>query len=155
MRAKKPKLRKPQPDARYGSEQLQRFINKLMLDGKKDLAARIVYEAIEQAGEQLNVEPLVVFETALKNVAPTIEVRSRRVGGATFQVPMPVRTERKEMLATRWIINSARSRNGKDMSTLLMTELVSAFNGEGEAIKMRDNVHKMAEANRAFAHFKW
>lgn len=155
MRGKKPKNKIAGPDKKYGSPRLQKFINKVMLHGKKSSAASLVYEALEQAAKKTGADPIEVFNKAIDNVAPAVEVRSRRVGGATYQVPMPVRIERKEMLAMRWMIESARNRSGKQTADLLSDELIAAYNGEGEAIKMRDNVHKMAEANRAFAHFRW
>jgi small subunit ribosomal protein S7 len=155
MRTAKFKRQPIKADAKYNSETLQKFINHVMLHGKKALAERVVYTALASAAEKVGSDPLTVFEQAVRNVAPTIEVRARRVGGATYQIPMPVRTERKEMLAMRWIIQAARSRKGTDMSALLADELVSAYNEEGEAMKIKQNVHKMAEANRAFAHFKW
>ncbi len=155
MRTAKFKRQAIKADAKYNSEQLYKFINHVMLDGKKALAERLVYTALDQAAERVGGEPLNVFEQALRNVAPTIEVRARRVGGATYQIPVPVRIERKEMLAMRWIIAAARTRKGTDMASLLADEIVAAYNEEGEAMKTKQNVHKMAEANRAFAHFKW
>ncbi|MCA9397429.1 30S ribosomal protein S7 [candidate division WWE3 bacterium] len=155
MRSKQPKRREPVVDPRYGSLVLNKFINMVMLDGKKDLARDLVYSSLEKAGQKVSAEPLEVFEKALANVEPAIEVRSRRVGGANFQVPTPVPNNRKQMLAMRWIISAARSRSGRDFVTLLSNELIAAYNGEGDAIKTRENVHKMAEANRAFAHFRW
>lgn len=155
MRTARFKRQPIQSDFKYNSEQLYKFINHVMLDGKKALAERLVYTALDQAAEKVGNEPLNVFEQALRNVAPTIEVRARRVGGATYQIPVPVRIERKEMLAMRWIIAAARSRKGTDMASLLADEIVAAYNEEGEAMKTKQNVHKMAEANRAFAHFKW
>ena len=155
MRTGKPKNKIVKGDPKYDSMIVGRFINMVMQDGKKQTAQKIVYEALEQASEQVNQEPVEFFEAILRNVSPTMEVRSRRVGGATYQVPMPVRTERKEMMSMRWIINAARQKKGRPIAQLLAHELVDAYNGEGEAMKMRANVHKMAEANRAFAHFKW
>lgn len=155
MRGKQVKRKNAVSDPKFDSTTLNKFINMVMLHGKKDLARNLVYESLEKAGQKVGAEPIEVFEKALKNVEPSIEVRSRRVGGATYQVPMPVPTNRKEMLAMRWIINAARSRSGRDFVTLLTNELVSAYNEEGDAIRTRDNVHKMADANRAFAHFRW
>lgn len=146
----------PQPETVYGSTKLARFINYIMLDGKKETARRIVYGALDVLKEKESAkDPLEVFETALKNAGPSTEVRSRRVGGANYQVPVPVRPERQEALAMRWIINAARSKKGGDMKDFLATELLNAANGEGEAVKKKENVHKMAEANKAFAHFAW
>ncbi len=145
-----------QPDSVYNSAALAKFINNIMLDGKKETARKIVYGAmtiVKEKGE--GKEALEIFETALKNAGPSTEVRSRRVGGANYQVPVPVRPERQQALAMRWIINAARSKKGKDMATFLADELLLAANGEGEAVKKKENVHKMAEANKAFAHFAW
>jgi small subunit ribosomal protein S7 len=155
MRSKQVKQRTPVADPRFESVTLNKFINMIMLHGKKDLARQLVYDSLEKAGSKVGVEPIEIFEKALKNVEPAIEVRSRRVGGATYQVPMPVPGNRKEMLAMRWIINAARSRSGRDFVTLLSNELIAAYNEEGDAIRTRENVHKMADANRAFAHFRW
>ncbi len=146
----------PQPDALYNSALLSRFINYVMLDGKKETARKIVYGALDIIKEkQSGKEPLEVFEAALKNAGPSTEVRSRRVGGANYQVPVPVRPERQQALAMRWIITGARSKKGKDMKFFLADELILAAQGEGEAVKKKENVHKMAEANKAFAHFAW
>ncbi len=148
--------RHPQPDSVYGSVSLSRFINYVMLDGKKETARKIVYGALEIIKEkQTDKEPLEVFEAALKNAGPSTEVRSRRVGGANYQVPMPVRPERQQALAMRWIINGARSKKGKEFKVFLADELLLAAAGEGEAVKKKENVLKMAEANKAFAHFAW
>jgi len=127
-----------------------------MLDGKKETARKIVYGALDIIKEkQSEKEPLEIFEAALKNAGPSTEVRSRRVGGANYQVPVPVRPERQQSLAMRWIINGARSKKGKEMKIFLADELLLAAAGEGEAVKKKENVHKMAEANKAFAHFAW
>lgn len=145
-----------QPDSVYHSVALARFINYVMLDGKKETARKIVYGALNLIKEQVkDKEPLEVFETALKNAGPVTEVRSRRVGGANYQVPVEVRPARQEALAMRWIIGGARSKKGKDMATFLADELILAANNDGEAVKKKENVHKMAEANKAFAHFAW
>ncbi len=143
-------------DAKYQSETVARFINAIMWDGKKSVARTIVYgafDAIKKADEA--VDPLAVFETALTNVAPTIEVRSRRVGGANYQVPTEVRPARRRLLAFQWIIGAARSGKGKAMDEKLAAVLMEAAKGEGPAIRKRDDVHRMAEANRAFAHLAW
>ncbi|MDD3694094.1 MAG: 30S ribosomal protein S7 [Candidatus Pacebacteria bacterium] len=149
--------RKPGPDSVYDSVAVSRFINYVMLDGKKETARKIVYGALKLA-EEKNAEKkgaLEIFEAALKNAGPSTEVRSRRVGGANYQVPMPVRPERQQALAMRWIIESARSKKGGEMFTFLSEELLAAAAGEGDAVKKKENVHKMAEANKAFAHLSW
>ena len=146
----------PEADSIYGSVKLARFINYVMLDGKKETARKIVYGALDIIKEKMkDKEPLEVFELALKNAGPSTEVRSRRVGGANYQVPVPVRPERQEALAMRWIIAGARSKKGKEMKEFLAEELMQAAQGEGEAVKKKENVLKMAEANKAFAHFAW
>jgi small subunit ribosomal protein S7 len=148
--------RQPGPDSVYNSVVLAKFINNIMLDGKKETARKIVYGALDIIKEkQPDKEPLEVFEAALKNAGPSTEVRSRRVGGANYQVPVPVRPERQLALAMRWIINGARSKKGKDMKFFLADELLLAAAGDGEAVKKKENVLKMAEANKAFAHFAW
>ncbi|MCA9352443.1 30S ribosomal protein S7 [Patescibacteria group bacterium] len=146
----------PVADSVYNSVTLARFINYIMLDGKKETARKIVYGALDIIKEKMkDKEPLEVFELALKNAGPSTEVRSRRVGGANYQVPVPVRPERQEALAMRWIIAGARSKKGKEMKEFLAEELMQAAQGEGEAVKKKENVLKMAEANKAFAHFAW
>jgi small subunit ribosomal protein S7 len=141
------------PDYRYGSELLQRFINKVMLDGKKWAAEKIVYGALDTAAERLGRTQMEVFETALRNVAPTIKVTPKRVGGATYQVPVEIKGEQRYSLAMRWIIMSARGRTGRPMVERLGAELMDAFNNTGAAIRRREEVHRMAEANRAFSHY--
>jgi small subunit ribosomal protein S7 len=141
-------------DAKYQSEQVAKFTNTLMRAGKKDLAAKIVHGSLGKAQEELNTEPVQILNQAIENVRPEQEVRSRRVGGATYQVPMPVGRKRGDSLAMRWIISAARSRTG-EMSENLAEELISAYKGEGNAIKKKEDIHRMAEANRAFAHFRW
>ena len=156
MRRKVTNRNIPKPDLEYGSEKLEKFINSVMWDGKKVTARRVVYRALDIVKKESgNENPLEVFETALKNAAPTVEVRSRRIGGANYQVPREVRAERRLQLAMRWIIEAARGRKGVTMDSALTEELMSAFNNEGAAIKKRDDTHKMAEANKAFAHFAW
>lgn len=146
----------PQPDSIYNSVAVSRFINYVMLDGKKETARKIVYGAFDIIKEkQTGKEPLEVFEAALKNAGPSTEVRSRRVGGANYQVPVPVRPERQQALAMRWIIGGARGKKGNEMKVFLADELIQAAAGDGEAVKKKENVHKMAEANKAFAHFAW
>ena len=148
----KPKLT---PDSLYSSEKLAKFINYTMESGKKITARRIVYGALDAIKEQTKQEPLEIFETALKNASPNMEVRSRRVGGANYQVPREVRPERRQYLSMRWIIDAARAKKGKPMHLKLAEELISASKNEGEAIKKREVMHRMAEANKAFAHFAW
>jgi len=144
------------PDARYNSRLVGKFINCLMYDGKKATATRVFYEAMEIIEKKVkDAEPLEVFETAVNNVKPDIEVRSRRVGGANYQVPMPVNTRRRQSLAFRWIIQAARAKTGRPMAQRLAEELLAAYRKEGAAMTTRDNVHRMAEANKAFAHFAW
>lgn len=149
------KKRKVSPDAVYNSKALAKFINKLMRDGKKSKAEKICQECFEIIQKRTKKNSLDVFLTALENVKPTLEVRSRRVGGATYQVPTEVRPERREALAIRWIVQFARGRKGKPMSEKLAEEVILAFREEGLAIKKKVDTHKMAEANRAFAHYKW
>ena len=143
------------PDAKYGDVILTKFMNSIMYDGKKSTAEAIVYGAFDIVETKLKVEPLPVFKQALENVAPAIEVRSRRVGGATYQVPVEVRMERSQALAIRWIINAARGRNDKTMIDRLSGELIDASNNRGNAVKKREDTHRMAEANRAFSHYRW
>ncbi len=153
MRRKRNYRREFTADAQYDNIAVARFTNYLMKGGKKSVAQQVIYEAMRLVGDKAKAEPLVVFEKALENVAPTVEVISRRVGGANYQIPEEVRPERKFILATRWIIGAARSRKGKPMADSLAEELLSAYNNDGAAIKKKQNVHRMAEANRAFAHF--
>ena len=134
---------------------MTRFVNRVMQDGKKTIAEKIVYGAMAQIKDQAKKEPLEVFEAAIRNVGPRVEVRSRRVGGASYQVPSEVRGDRKEALAIRWILVSAKARSGHTMAEKLAGELLDASQNQGGAIKKRDDTHKMAEANKAFAHFRW
>jgi small subunit ribosomal protein S7 len=143
------------PDAKYGDIVLTKFMNSIMYDGKKSTAEAIVYGAFDSIETKMHVEPLPVFRQALENVAPAIEVRSRRVGGATYQVPVEVRTERRQALAIRWIITAARGRNDKTMVDRLSAEIMDAANNRGNAVKKREDTHRMAEANRAFSHYRW
>jgi len=147
--------REIKPDVRYNSVEVQMFINKLMLEGKKSIAARILYNAIDEAAKKTKKQPLEAFEAAIKNVRPILEVRARRVGGATYQVPMEVRPERSLDLAMRWIIGHSKARKGKAMAFKLAEEIIAAINNEGASIKKREDTHKMAEANKAFAHYRW
>ncbi|MEK7566576.1 MAG: 30S ribosomal protein S7 [Patescibacteria group bacterium] len=144
-----------EPDYRYGSVTLSKFINYIMSSGKKSVARSVVYEALDIAGKKAKKEPLAIFDEAIKNASPALEVRSRRVGGANYQVPREVRPERQVTLAMRWLIQAARSKKGKPMAEKLAEELVLASKNEGAAIKKKEDTHKMAEANRAFAHFAW
>ncbi len=141
------------PDARYNSETLSRFINKVMQRGKKGVAERIVYDALENIQERTGRNPLEVFEQALYNATPLLEVKPRRVGGATYQVPVQIEGARRQSLAMRWLLTSARNRNGKSMQEKLANELLDAFNNTGATIKRREDTHRMAEANRAFSHY--
>jgi len=144
------------PDVKYDNRLAAKFINCIMLDGKKSVAERILYRALDVIEKRVpDTPPLEVFEKAIENVKPQIEVRSKRVGGATYQVPIPVTTKRQLSLAIRWIRDAVRKRSGKAMYLILADELVAAFNREGAAVTVRENVHKMAEANKAFAHFAW
>ena len=144
------------PDIKYGSLKLEKFINCIMLDGKKNTARTNVYDALDIVKEKEGIEdPMEVFESALKNAGPLVEVRSRRIGGANYQVPREVRTERRQALAMRWIIESARGRKGVKTSVALADEFIQASKGEGNAVKKKKDTHKMAESNKAFAHFAW
>ena len=144
------------PDIKYKSVKLEKFINYVMFDGKKETSRKVVYDAMDAIKTKLAVEdPLEVFELAMKNAGPVMEVRSRRIGGANYQVPREVRAERRLYLSMRWIIDAARAKKGSPMANRLADELIAASKGEGEAIKKKDNTHKMAEANKAFAHFAW
>lgn len=143
------------PDPVYKSDKIAQFINHVMLDGKKVAARKIVYGAFDIVKEKTKTDSVEVFETALKNTGPTVEVRSRRIGGANYQVPREVRPERRNFLAMTWIINAARSKSGKSMDKILADEIISAYNNEGDAVTKKENTHKMAEANKAFAHFSW
>ena len=142
-------------DPKYGDLTIAKFVNSLMYDGKKSKAEKVFYKAIGIAGEKLGKDPLEVFRTAMDNVKPLIEVRPRRVGGATYQVPVEVNSFRRQSLAIRWIINAVRSRPGKSTEEKLASEIMEAAQGRGGAIKKREDVQKMAEANRAFAHYRW
>ena len=143
------------PDAKYGDRVLTKFMNNLMLDGKKSVAEGIVYGALERVQARLKREPIQAFHEALDNVKPSVEVRSRRVGGATYQVPTEVRPERAMALAMRWIIDAARARGEHTMMERVAAEILDAANDRGTAVKKRDDTHKMAEANKAFAHYRW
>jgi len=158
MRDKKTKKRLLQPDPIFNSRMLTRLVNRVMKDGKKTIAVNQVYKALSIVQEKTKKESLEVFRIALENIKPVMEVRSRRVGGASYQVPMPVRGDRRESLAIRWLIMSARSRPNKDyheFAQKLAAEIIDASQNQGEAIRKRDLMHKMADANKAFAHFRW
>ena len=143
------------PDPKFGDQVVTKFMNAVMYEGKKSVAEQIVYGALDQVRDKTKQEPVTVFHQALDNVAPHVEVRSRRVGGATYQVPVDVRPERRQALAIRWLINAARGRNEKTMVERLSGELLDASNNRGTAVKKREDTHKMAEANRAFSHYRW
>ena len=155
MRKKKAEKRYAVPDPRFNDVMVSRFINKVMIQGKKNTARILVYSAFDIIADKMKQDPIEVFRKALSNVSPAIEVRSRRVGGATYQVPVEVREERRFALAIRWLKLYASERRDKSMASRLASELMAAANGEGSSVKKRDDVHRMAEANKAFAHFKW
>ena len=143
------------PDPVYGSKLLTRFINKIMLDGKKGVAERIVYDAFDLVRAKTGKDPLEVFDAAMQNVMPLLEVRARRVGGANYQVPVEVRADRKTTLGIRWLVNYSRLRGERTMYERVAGEIMDASNGTGAAVKKREDTHKMAEANKAFAHYRW
>jgi len=151
----RPSRREVQPDEKYNSELLARFINRLMKRGKKSLATRIMYDALDIIEERTHRNALQVFHQAMENATPALEVRSRRVGGATYQIPVEVRAERRSSLAIRWLIETAQARKGKPMAEKLADELMDAARNTGATIKKKEDTHKMAEANRAFAHYRW
>ena len=153
-RRNRPPKRIPENDVRYGNLHIAMFINRMMRGGKKSLAKRIMYDALEAMGERTKKDPVEVFEIAIRNVAPAVEVKPKRVGGSTYQVPIDVSPERGVTLAMRWLIQFARQRSGRSMAEKLTNELLDAYNGQGNAIKRKDETHRMAEANRAFAHFR-
>ncbi len=147
-------VRDIQPDRQYNSVQVQRLINRVMLNGKKQIAEKLVYNGMQKAAERLKVEnPLEVFEQAFKNIQPLVETRSRRVGGANYQIPFEVKGQRQNHLTTMWFVQAARARKGMSMADRIALELQDAYNNQGAAVKKREDTHKMAEANRAFAHF--
>ncbi|MBC7325195.1 MAG: 30S ribosomal protein S7 [Moorella sp. (in: Bacteria)] len=143
------------PDPLYGNVRVTKLINQVMLSGKKSLAQRICYKAFETIRKKTGKDPVEVFDQALKNVMPVLEVKARRVGGANYQVPVEVRPERRQTLGIRWLVNYARARSGKSMAEKLAAELMDAANNTGGAVKKREDTHKMAEANKAFAHYRW
>lgn len=154
-RRNRPPRREIEPDVKYNSVTVARFINKLIMRGKKSLAERILYDALDIIANRVSQNPLDVFEQAVNNATPILEVKPRRVGGATYQVPVEVRPERRISLAMRWLVQSARKRTGKSMAEKLAAELMDAAQGQGATIKKKEDTHKMAEANRAFAHYRW
>ena len=154
-RRRRPQIRKVVPDPKYSNETLTRFINKLMLDGKKTVAYKIVYDALDKIENDTKQIGIDVFKQAIANTSPDVEVRSRRVGGATYQVPREVRANRRLALAIRWIINAARERSGNPMFERIAQELIEASKSQGTAVKKKEDLHRMAEANRAFVHFRW
>ena len=155
MRRKRKFTRDTQPDFKYGNAQVAKFINHVMRKGKKSVAERVLYRSFDLIEKKYQQEPLAVFDAAIRNVGPVLEVKSRRIGGATYQVPREVRPDRKFFLACNWILASARSQKGKPMSEKLAAELIAASKNEGTAIKKKLDTHRMAEANKAFAHFAW
>lgn len=154
-RRNRPPRREVAPDARYNSVLVTRFINRMMRDGKKSTAARIMYDAMDMMEDRTRRNPLEVFEKAIQNVMPVIEVKPRRVGGSTYQIPVEVSGPRRLTLAIRWTLASTRARPGKSMSEKLAAELIDASQGVGATMKKKDDTHKMAEANRAFSHYQW
>jgi small subunit ribosomal protein S7 len=154
-RRRRAEKREVLPDAKYGDRVLTKFMNCLMLDGKKSVSEAIVYGALERVEGRAKADPVQVFHDALGNVKPHLEVRSRRVGGATYQVPVEVRSDRAQALAIRWLINSARARSENTMTERLSGELLDAANQRGSAVKKREDTHRMAEANKAFSHYRW
>ena len=154
-RRNRPEKREVVPDAKYQNETMARLINRIMQHGKKSTAERIVYAAMQIIEQREKKEPDIILEQAIRNTTPLLEVKARRVGGATYQVPVEVRPDRGLSLALRWLIKTTRARNGKSMAEKLAAELSDAARGEGATIKRREDTHKMAEANRAFAHYKW
>ena len=154
-RRNRPERRHTPADPKFNSLPVQQAINKIMLNGKKGTAERIMYDALARVEERLRQDPLEAFNQALRNITPQMEVKPRRVGGATYQVPIEIRAERRNSLAIRWLVGSARSRRGKAMSDRLAEEILDAFNHTGSAVKRREDTHRMAEANRAFAHYRW
>lgn len=154
-RRRRPEKREILPDPKFGDQVLSKFMNNLMLDGKKSVAESIVYGALDTVENRAKANPIEVFHTALENIKPQIEVRSRRVGGATYQVPVEVRPDRRQALAIRWIIEAARKRHENTMADRLCSELQDASENRGSAVKKREDTHRMADANKAFAHYRW
>ena len=155
MRKRRAVKRDVLADPMYQSKIVTKLVNRLMIDGKKGVAQTILYEAFDMIKEKTGQEPMEVFNKALENIKPALEVKSRRVGGATYQVPIEVRTDRRQALGLRWLVQYARLRGGKSMSENLANEIIDAANGTGAAVKKREDTHRMAEANKAFAHYRW
>ncbi len=147
--------REVMPDAKFGDELVTKFTNGLMLDGKRSVAEQIIYSAFDEMAQKTSQDPLKMFHEAIENVKPSVEVRSRRVGGATYQVPIEVRTQRRQALAIRWLVDIARKRSENTMTARLSAELIDAANNRGAAVKKREDTHRMAEANKAFSHYRW
>ena len=154
-RKRKAPIRKIYPDPKYGSTVISKFVNSIMLDGKRSTAEKILYEALEKIKLKSKDDPLKVFNMAINNVKPNVECRSRRVGGATYQVPVEVKSNRSQALALRWLLDASRKRKNKTMAEKLFYELMDASQNKGSAVKKREDTHKMAESNKAFAHFRW
>ena len=154
-RKRKAPVRKIYPDPKYRSVVISKFINSIMYDGKRSTAEKILYDALDKIKQKGKEDPLKVFNNAINNVKPNLEVRSRRVGGATYQVPVEVKSKRAQALAIRWLVESARKRKDKHMADKIFNELYDAYEKKGAAVKKREDVHKMAESNKAFAHFRW
>ena len=155
MRKRRAVKRDVLPDSIYKSKVVTKLINQIMIDGKKGTAQKIIYEAFDIIKEKTNEEPITVFEKAMKNIKPALEVKTRRVGGANYQVPVEVKADRAQALSFRWLAQYARLRHGKSMAEKLASEIIDASNGTGSAVKKREDTHKMAEANKAFAHYRW
>ena len=154
-RKRKAPIRKVYPDPKFHSEVVSKFINSIMYDGKRSTAEKILYDALEKIKSKNNEDPLKIFNTAISNVKPNLECRSRRVGGATYQVPVVVKAKRSQALAIRWLIDASRKRKDKKMSDKIFNEIFDAYQNRGSAIKKKEDTHKMAESNKAFAHFRW
>jgi len=154
MRKRKPKKRVIQPDPRFGDSAVTQFVNNMMWEGKKNTTFTVFYEAMDKIEQRTNDNPHEVWKKALENVMPAVEVRSKRIGGATFQIPTEIRAERRIVIGMKWIIRFARERSGKGMAEKLSAEIIAASKGEGASVKRKEDTHRMAEANRAFAHFK-
>ena len=154
-RRNRAEVREVVSDPVYGSTVVTKVINQVMIDGKRSIAQKVVYDAMDTAGKKLNAEPLDVFNKALENIKPVLEVKARRVGGSTYQVPMEIRPERRQTLAIRWLVLYARARSERSMAAKLAGELVDAYNSTGSAFKKKEDVHRMAEANKAFASYRW
>ena len=154
-RKRKAPIRKVYPDPKFHSETVSKFINSIMYDGKRSTAEKILYDALDKIKSKNNEDPLKIFNSAISNVKPNLECRSRRVGGATYQVPVEVKSNRAQALAIRWLVDASRKRKDKHMSDKIFNELYDAYEKKGSAVKKREDVHKMAESNKAFAHFRW